>query len=220
MAPSQTWRTFLANRVGQLTLISPVTSPYASHDVIDFSGQPFCHPSSWNHEEFASHQRMVVNWCASLRRTSCGTRTVQDVREAMLIRNRTGRGPPTAWTRWRRPTLFAGSIVAATLDLCDEQRCLIMVAARVSPSSSVSSEASSFGLPCAQRRASSRGDRVLARYKFLASEAVARTSCLTTYPIGDKRFASSRPAFGIIRRVGYWSASICRPFPVSDTHPT
>ena len=32
---------------------------------------------------------------------------------------------------------------------------------------------------------------VLIAEEFLASEAVARTSCLTTYPIADKRFASS-----------------------------
>jgi hypothetical protein len=30
MAPSQTWRTFLANHIGQLTRISPMTSPCAT----------------------------------------------------------------------------------------------------------------------------------------------------------------------------------------------
>jgi len=99
MAPSQTWRTFLANHIGQLTLISPATSLCAPHadDVINVPRLPFCHAPSWNDEVFASHRRVVVDWCTSLQRTSCGTHTVQDVREAMAIRNRTGRGPPTAW---------------------------------------------------------------------------------------------------------------------------
>jgi hypothetical protein len=36
--PSQTWRTFLANHLGQFTCISPVMSPYASgNDVVDAS---------------------------------------------------------------------------------------------------------------------------------------------------------------------------------------
>jgi len=97
IAPSQTWRTFVANHIGQLTLISPATSPCVPHpdDVIDMSGLVFCEPPSWNDELFAAQRCVVVDWCASLQRTSCGTRTVQDVGEAIAIRNGTGRGPPT-----------------------------------------------------------------------------------------------------------------------------
>jgi hypothetical protein len=97
IAPSQTWRTFVANHIGQLTLISPATPPCVPHpdDVIDVSGLVFCEPPSWNDELFAAQRCIVVDWCASLQRTSCGTRTVQDVGEAIAIRNRTGRGPPT-----------------------------------------------------------------------------------------------------------------------------
>jgi hypothetical protein len=60
---------------------------------------------------------------ASLQRTSCGAPTVQDVRETTAVRNRTSRGPPTAWIGCGRLTLSAGSIVAAALDLCDERLC-------------------------------------------------------------------------------------------------
>jgi len=39
-APSETWRTFLANHLGPFTFISPETSPYAlgADDVVDLSG--------------------------------------------------------------------------------------------------------------------------------------------------------------------------------------
>ncbi len=42
-APSQTWRTFLANHLGQFTFRSPETSPYAlrADDVVELSGQTF-----------------------------------------------------------------------------------------------------------------------------------------------------------------------------------
>jgi hypothetical protein len=42
-APSQTWRTFIANHLGQFTFISPATSPYApsADDVVDLSGLLF-----------------------------------------------------------------------------------------------------------------------------------------------------------------------------------
>jgi hypothetical protein len=95
-APSQTWRTFLANHIGQLTFPSPTTSPYAPHvdGVIEASGLPFCHTPLSNDELYASHRGVVVDWYASLQRTSRGTHSVQHVHETMSIRNHTGRGPP------------------------------------------------------------------------------------------------------------------------------
>ena len=64
MAQSQTWRTFLANHIGQLTFISPATSACASHavDIIDVPGPSFCQPPSSNHELVA----LVAVW-ASIR---------------------------------------------------------------------------------------------------------------------------------------------------------
>jgi hypothetical protein len=45
-APSQTWRTFLANHFGQFTFISPEPSLYApgDDDVVDGSGLTFAKP--------------------------------------------------------------------------------------------------------------------------------------------------------------------------------
>jgi hypothetical protein len=125
MAPPQTWRTFLANHIGQLTLISPVTSLCVPHadDVNDLSLPAFCEPPSCNDESFTAQRCVVVDWCASLQRTQFGTRTLQDVGEAMAIRNRTGRGPPTPPDRLPGPAVFAGNIVAAALGLCDERPC-------------------------------------------------------------------------------------------------
>jgi Homeodomain-like domain len=151
MAPSQTWRTFLANHIGQLGLISPVTSPCAPHvdEVIDISDQPFCHPPSWNDESLAAQRCVVVDWCASLQRTSCGAPTVQDVRDTMAVRNRTSRGPPTAWIGCGRLTPFAGRIVPLHWTSATKDRVRRLVAGRLSRSSSTPSETSSFG--CAVR---------------------------------------------------------------------
>jgi hypothetical protein len=100
-APRQSCRTFLANHICQLTLISPVTPRCVPHadDVIDVSGLAFWEPPSWNDESFAAQPCVVVDLRASLQRTSCGTRTVQDGGEVMAIRNGTGRGPPTSSDR-------------------------------------------------------------------------------------------------------------------------
>jgi hypothetical protein len=124
MAPSQTWRTFLANHIGQLALISPATSPCARHedDVIDVSRLPFCQPPSWNDELFVSRRRVVVDWCASLHRASCAMHSVQDIREAMAIRNRTGRGPPTVWIGCADQRCCRQHRCRCT-DLCDERPC-------------------------------------------------------------------------------------------------
>ena len=105
-APSQTWSTFLANHIGQLTFIAPTTSPYAPHadDIIDVSGLPFCHTPLSNDEFYVCHRGVVVDWSASLHRTPGGTQTVLDARHTMAIRNRSGRGPPVAriWCADRR----------------------------------------------------------------------------------------------------------------------
>ncbi len=133
LAPSQTWRTFLANHIGQLTIISAATSPCASQadDVIDMSRRAFCQPPSWNDELFASHRPMVVDWCASLQPTLCAMHTVQDIREAVVIRTRTGRGPPTAWIGCADQRCFAGSIVAAARIFATNDRVRRSVAGRL-----------------------------------------------------------------------------------------
>jgi hypothetical protein len=106
--PSQTWRTFLANHIGQLTLISPATSPCAPHedDVIDVSRLPFCQPPSWNDELFASRRGVVVDWCASLQRASCAMHNVQHIREAHGHLEPHGPRTADSLDRLRRPTVL------------------------------------------------------------------------------------------------------------------
>jgi hypothetical protein len=78
-APSQTWRTFLANHLGDLAFASTVTSWYApgDDDVVDAGVFPFrCAPSSRD-GPCASNQWAVVDWPLSLQRTSIGWRSAQ-----------------------------------------------------------------------------------------------------------------------------------------------
>jgi hypothetical protein len=108
-APSQTWRTFLANHLGQLTSISRVTSLYAPHgdDVVEESGLTFRQTLLPRDGLYAPDPCAVVEWRASLLRGSLGTHFVQDhLPVGIVIRNTNGRGPPThGWLG--RPTVCA-----------------------------------------------------------------------------------------------------------------
>jgi hypothetical protein len=93
--PSQTWRTFLANHLGQFTFISPMMSPYASgDDVIDASAvtsrsTPLADRLS------APSQCVLVDWRASGRRTFVGSCMAQDhCRDRTGMRRSTSRAPP------------------------------------------------------------------------------------------------------------------------------
>jgi Homeodomain-like domain len=97
-APSQTWRTFLANHLGDLTFRSPAVSPYApgADDAPDVFGLTF--RQIWLSRDglYASNQCAVVDWRASLRRTSLGLHIVRDhLHDPIAIRNSSGRDPPT-----------------------------------------------------------------------------------------------------------------------------
>jgi len=67
-APSQTWRTFLANHFGHLAFISPVASSYAAgdHHVVDTSRLSFRPAPLSRDEAFASIQKAGVDWPRSL----------------------------------------------------------------------------------------------------------------------------------------------------------
>jgi hypothetical protein len=73
MAPSQTWRTFLANHLGDLAFTSTVTSSYApdDDDDVDACVLPFRSAQS-RHGPCTSTQWAVVDWPPSLQRTSLG----------------------------------------------------------------------------------------------------------------------------------------------------
>src|SRR5262245_34648012 len=93
--PSQTWRTFLANHLGQFTLMSQVLSPYASgDDVID----AFARTSSaapWSDQLPASRQCVRADWPASVRRIGLGGPCAQDhLRDRTGLPRSNGRAPP------------------------------------------------------------------------------------------------------------------------------
>jgi hypothetical protein len=108
-APSQTWRTFLANHLGQLTSISRVTSldaPY-DDDVVEEFGLTFRQTLLPRDGLYAPDPCAVVEWRASLLRRSLGTHFVQyHLPDGIAIRNTSGRGPPTHG-RLGRPAVCA-----------------------------------------------------------------------------------------------------------------
>jgi hypothetical protein len=96
-APSQTWRTFLANHLGQFTFISPETSRYApgGDDVVDGSDLTFRQTPLSCDAPYASHQ-CAVGERPSLQGTLPGTHIVEDhLHDRISIRTSSGRGPPT-----------------------------------------------------------------------------------------------------------------------------
>jgi hypothetical protein len=96
--PSQTWRTFLANHLGNLAFTSTVTSSFApdDDDVVDASVLPRPVPPSRD-RRYACTQWACVNW-PSLQRTSLDWRVAQN---QPLRRTRTrfscGKDPPKLW---------------------------------------------------------------------------------------------------------------------------
>jgi hypothetical protein len=97
-APSQTWRTFLANHLSQFTSISQVTSLYAPHadDVVEESGLTFRPTLLPRDGLYVPDPCAVVAWPASPLRGSLGTHFVQDqFPDGIVIRNTSDRGPPT-----------------------------------------------------------------------------------------------------------------------------
>jgi hypothetical protein len=94
-APSQTWRTLLANHFGDLTCTSTVTSSYAQADgdVVDACGEPLRSSSSFRNGRCEFNQCTVIDWSLSHQRTSPGWRVAQ---HPLHQRRRTlsGRDPP------------------------------------------------------------------------------------------------------------------------------
>jgi hypothetical protein len=97
-APSQTWRTFLTNHLGDLAFISQVTSSSAPRDddVVD-AGLVFRPTPLLCDAPCASNQWAVVDWPPTLRRTSIGRGADQDhLHPRACTRRSSGRDPPTA----------------------------------------------------------------------------------------------------------------------------
>src|ERR1700730_505008 len=97
LGSSQTWRTFLANHLGDLAFTSTETSSYAPRDdnavdedayVFSFRAAP---PSP------ASDRSAVIEWPPSLQRTSLGWRIAQaHLHQRTRTRSSCGRDPPKA----------------------------------------------------------------------------------------------------------------------------
>ena len=98
-APSQTWRTFLANHFGQLTFTSPLMVCDAPHDddALDLSGALPCSDSVSRDPSSVSSQRSIVHWSLTLQ---CASVEWADRRGPVQHRRRehpsSGRDPPKA----------------------------------------------------------------------------------------------------------------------------
>jgi hypothetical protein len=93
--PSQTWRTFLANHLGQFTFISPVLSPYASGDDVVDAFARTCRSTRSSARLPASRQRALVDWPAAVRPRFLGLHFTQDhPRDRTSMRRSAGRAPP------------------------------------------------------------------------------------------------------------------------------
>jgi hypothetical protein len=92
--PSQTWRTFLANQLGQFTCISSVISPDPSRDDVVDATAVTCRSTPVSERLSASSQCVLVDWRASVR-TAVGSRISQDhFRGFTGLRRSTSRAPP------------------------------------------------------------------------------------------------------------------------------
>jgi hypothetical protein len=116
--PSQTWRTFLANHLGQFTCMSHVLSSYApGDDVVDAFART-CRSTRLSNRLSASRQCARIDWPASVRPRCPGLRFTQDhLRERRNMRRSADRAPPR--TGCMQPTHGGhaeGEFVALGLD--------------------------------------------------------------------------------------------------------
>jgi len=113
--PSQTWRTFLANHLGQIAFIDDIVSPDASGDNVVGPLAGAWRSTSSPHWRCESIQCSLVDRTASVQRTCVGGHFTQNHgRYRTDMRRSTGRSPPPdvrAWPFGAPPTVAR---VAAT----------------------------------------------------------------------------------------------------------
>jgi hypothetical protein len=117
-APSQTWRTFLANHLGDLAFTSTVTSSSApgDDDVVDEDARvfPWCPAPPSRAQPCVSNPCAVVDWPSSLERTSLGCRVAQDhLHRRARTRSSSGKDCGSKPTNSLRP--LAGSWIASAV---------------------------------------------------------------------------------------------------------
>ena len=111
-APSQTWRTFLANHLGNLAFTSMVPSSYAPSDDDDVHacGLPLRLAWSLRDGPCASNQGAVVDWPSSLQGMSLGWRIAQNhLHRRAPRRPSSGKDPPTPRAVARGPAAYGRS---------------------------------------------------------------------------------------------------------------
>jgi hypothetical protein len=99
--PSQTWRTFLANHLGNRAFASTVTSLFGESDDhgVDACGLPFRFVPPSRDGRYTSSQWAFVDWPPSLPPTSHAWRVAQDqLRRRARTRFSSGKDPPQSWT--------------------------------------------------------------------------------------------------------------------------
>ena len=100
--PSQTWRTFLANHLGNLAFASTVTSLFGESDGdrVEACGLPFRPVPPSRDGRYASSQWAFVDWPPSLQPTSHAWRVAQhQLRRRTRTRFSSGKDPPPqSWT--------------------------------------------------------------------------------------------------------------------------
>jgi Homeodomain-like domain len=101
-APSQTWRTFLANHLGDLAFTSTKTlsSAPGDDDVVDEDARvfPLCPAPPSRAQPCVSNPCAVVDWPSSLERTFLGCRVAQDhLHRRARTRASSGKDPPKRW---------------------------------------------------------------------------------------------------------------------------
>jgi homeodomain-containing protein len=166
-APSQTWRTFLANHRAQLAFTSTVTLSFAPVDdcVDDACEVRLRRAPSLRDGLRARHRWAVVDWPPSTVRASLDWRVAQD---PVRHRRRTGSGkdPPKAWggqSLWLRRRTGRGAVrpESPSDPKADEQSAVIRSLGRwivLASSESVSVQSSHQRRQRAPRRLRSGGD--------------------------------------------------------------
>jgi hypothetical protein len=91
---SQTWRTFLANHVGNLSFASATSSFATSDDDVEGSVLP-CRPVAPSRDEpYTSDQSVFADWAPSRLSMSLGWRVAQTQLRCTHTRFSSGRDPP------------------------------------------------------------------------------------------------------------------------------
>ena len=123
-APSQTWRTFLANHFSQFAFMSPA-SRYATgaDDVVGVSGLARRQSPLFRDELSTSQQCAIVYRSGSLQRTSVAQIVSEHLHDRIAARHSSGRDPPTQGRLPPIPVSHAEDRLPSDFCVYDERPC-------------------------------------------------------------------------------------------------